>query len=299
MTVERKARLMLKLLERTIHSLDDRLLLLAPSAPVPGLFQNLETDSLSHAQLIREMQTLRGSVYLQDGAIGRHELTAEGLHETAEDERSWHLLTLDRNRRVSGCLWYLEHASDVRVDQLRVRHTPLARGGWREKLWSRVEAELARARRFGLNYIEAGGWAVSPESRCTTEGLLLALGSFSLARLRGDCLGISTATVRHCSSSILRRLGGAPLKAGDATVPRYYRSSIQLRDGDPSIRLAVSRQRYTSLVKLLQQKMSEIQVIAPAVSAALAAGVRADAAPAGSWANNWTRPDLSQPAFAR
>ena len=290
---------MLKLLERTIHSLDDRLVLLAPNAPVPGLFQNLETDSLSHAQLIREMQTLRGSVYLQDGAIGRHELTAEGLHETAEDERSWHLLTLDRNRRVSGCLWYLEHASDVRVDQLRVRHTPLARGGWREKLWSGVEAELARARRLGLNYIEAGGWAVSPESRCTTEGLLLALGSFSLARLRGDCLGISTATVRHCSSSILRRLGGAPLKAGDATVPRYYNPRYNCEMEILRFDSRYPGRRYASLVKLLQQKMSEIQVIAPAVSAALAAGVRANAAPAGSWANNWTRPDLSQPAFAR
>src|ERR671915_1050011 len=92
---ERKARLMLKLLERAINSLDDRLVLLAPNAPVPGIFQNIETDSRRHAQLVREMQTLRGSVYLQEGAIRRDELSAEGLHETAEDERSWHLLTLD------------------------------------------------------------------------------------------------------------------------------------------------------------------------------------------------------------
>jgi hypothetical protein len=293
------AKHMLKLLERAINSLDDRLVLLAPNAAVSGLFQNIETDSRQHAQLVREMQTLRGSVYLQEGAIGRDELSAEGLHETAEDERSWHLLTLDKNRRVSGCIWYLEHDTDVSVDQLRVRHTPLARSGWREKLWSGVEAEVARARRFGLNYIEAGGWAVSPESRCTTDGLVLAIGSFSLARLRGDCLGITTATVRHCSSSILRRLGGAPLKADEAILPRYYDPRYSC---DMEILRFDSRypgKRYAGLVKLLQQKLSEIQLIAPAVSSPLVAGVRAMSAASGAWSDGWGEHAVAQPAFAR
>ena len=35
---------MLKLLERTIASLDERLILLAPEARVPGFFQNVEHD---------------------------------------------------------------------------------------------------------------------------------------------------------------------------------------------------------------------------------------------------------------
>lgn len=290
---------MLKLLERTINSLDDRFVLLAPSAPTPGIFENVETDPDRHAQLVRDMQMLRGSVYLQEGAIRREELSDEGLHETAEDERSWHLLTLDKDRRVSGCIWYLEHDTDVQAEQLRVRYTPLARGTWREKLWSGVEAEIARARRLGLNYIEAGGWAVSPESRCTSEGLILAIGSFSLARLRGDCLGITTATVRHCSSSILRRLGGAPLKTGDATVPRYYDPRYNC---DMEILRFDSRhpgKRYAGLVKLLQQKLSEIPVIAPAVNAAASVAGVSSALRGGNWAESWTQPELSQHAFAR
>jgi hypothetical protein len=288
---------MLKLLERTIHTLDDRLVLLAPHSSVPDIFQNVETDSRRHGQLVREMQALRGSVYLQDGAIGRDQLSKDGLHETTEDQRSWHLLTLDKNQRVSGCAWYLEHDSSVSVNQLRVRHTPLARGGWRKKLWSGVEAELARARRFGLRYVEVGGWAVSAESRCTSEGLVLALAGYSLGRIRGNCLGITTATVRHCSSSILRRLGGAPLATGDATVPRYYDPRY---DCDMEILRFDSRypgSKYAGLVKLLQQKMSEIQVIASAVSAPLVAAA-ASSEPGISWSDRWAQP-LAEPVFAR
>jgi hypothetical protein len=287
---------MLKLLERTIHSLDDRLLLLAPHSSVPELFKNVDTDARRHGQLVREMQALRGSVYLQDGAIGRDQLSPEGLHETAEDQRSWHLLTLDKDSRVSGCAWYLEHDSSVSVDELRVRHTPLARGGWRTKLWRGVEAELARARRFGLRYVEVGGWAVSAESRCTSEGLVLALAGYSLGRIRGGCLGITTATVRHCSSSILRRLGGAPLAAGDATVPRYYDPRY---DCDMEILRFDSRypgRKYAGLIKLLQEKMSEIQVIASTVAAPLVAPASEAAS---AWSDSWSQQPLSQPAYAR
>jgi hypothetical protein len=300
---------MLKLLERTIHSLDDRLVLLAPKASVPALFQppifqprlfqNVESDSQRHAFLVREMQALRGSIYLHDGAIGRDQLSAEGLHETAEDERSWHLLTLDKNRRVSGCAWYLEHDSLVRVDELRVRHTPLARSGWREKLWSGVETELARARQLGLRYVEVGGWAVSAESRCTSEGLMLALAGYSLGRIRGGCLGITTATVRHGSSSILRRLGGAPLVAGESTVPRYYDPRY---DCDMEILRFDSRypgKKYAGLITLLQQKMSSIHVIAPTVTVPLVAAQTSHSLPPGSWTHGWARTALAQTAFAR
>src|SRR4051812_45115959 len=169
------------------------------------------------------MQRLRGHIYLHDGALQPHHLSQDGLHQTPEDDKSWHLLTLDERQRVTGCAWYLQHDSAVGVEDLRVRNCPLARvTEWRKSLWSGVEAELARARRELLRYAEVGGWAVAPESRCTSEGLLLALAGYSLGRICGDCLGITTATVRHCSSSILRRLGGAPLEASDGQVPSYY-----------------------------------------------------------------------------
>ena len=96
-----------------VHALDDRLVLLAPDSSVVKKFRNANIDSRRHGQLVREMQALRGSVYLHDGAIRPDQLSADGLHETAEDERSWHLLTVDKDQRVTGCAWYLEHDGSV------------------------------------------------------------------------------------------------------------------------------------------------------------------------------------------
>ena len=286
---------MLKLLERTIHSLDDRLVLLAPDSSVADRFRNTNIDSRRHGRLVREMQALRGSVYLHDGAIGRDQLSADGLHETVEDERSWHLLTVDKDHRVTGCAWYLEHEGSVSVDHLRVRHTPLARSAWRQKLWRGVEAELRRARQAGLRYVEVGGWAVAPESRCTSEGLVLALAGYSLGRIRGGCLGITTATVRHCSSSILRRLGGAPLASGESEVPRYFDPRY---DCDMEILRFDSRypgRKYADLIRMLQEKMRDIHVIAPMMRTSRASR---NLVTAGSWPHAWPQPSLRQPVFA-
>jgi len=264
-TSTRKAERMLTLLERTITSLDRRLVLLAPQSRVSGFFKNVENDSRRHRDLVREMQKLRGSIYLQDGALGREQLSAEGLHETDEDEQSWHLLMMDSRQRITGCAWYLEHdvtGTTVRLDDLRVRHSPLARmDEWRDQLKTGVETELSRARREKLRYAEVGGWAVSKHSRCTSEGLVLALAGYSLGRLRGGCLGITTATVRHCSSSILRRIGGAPLEADGAAVPSYY---------DPRYKCEMEILRFDSrnpapkfnaLIDRLRDKLATVPVI--------------------------------------
>jgi len=255
----------LKLLERTVASLDKRLILLAPTADVPGFFENVEHDAVGHRRLVREMQRLRGKIYLNDGALERTQLTLDGLHETAEDQKSWHLLMVDRCRRVTGCAWYLEHPSSVEVDDLRVRHTPLARSAeWRGKLWKGVQSELKRARREALQYAEVGGWAVAEQSRCTSEGLVLALAGYSLGRICGDCLGITTATVRHCSSSILRRLGGAPLAADGAPVPSYYDPRYGCEMEILRFDSRHPNPKFNNLIERLREKMATVSILAPA-----------------------------------
>jgi hypothetical protein len=52
--------------------------------------------------------------------------------------------------------------------------------------------------------------------------LRIALGMFSVARLMGGCIGVTTATERHCSSSILRRIGGSSLNTKGVEIPRYF-----------------------------------------------------------------------------
>jgi hypothetical protein len=212
------------LLERSIRSVDQRLVLLAPpKATIPPFFERLDASYERHWDLLREVQRLRGHVYLNDGALAPEQLSPEGLHQTQEDHKSWHLLVVDKRQRITACLWYLQHENTTQFDNLRVRHCGLAHVQDRHaSLRTGVESELLRARRERLHYAEIGGWAVSSEGRHTSQGLLLALATFSLGRVFGGALGITTATVRHCSSTILRRLGGSHLEVDGSTVAPYY-----------------------------------------------------------------------------
>lgn len=255
---------MLRLLERSIATIDERLVLLAPPhASIPEFFEHVTTDSRRHGELLREVQRLRGSVYLRDGALEKHQLSVDGLHETPEDERSWHLLALDpQHRQITAGVWYLEHDNGVRPDDLRVRSCPLARHAtWRGRLQRAIESEITRARQYGLRYSELGGWAVAEERRRSPEGLVLALAAYSLGRICGGALGLTTATVRHCSSTILRRLGGSPLKVDGISVPPYY---------DPKYKCMMeilrfdSRRpsaRYVGLIELLKEKLASVLVV--------------------------------------
>jgi len=258
---------MLKLLERTIASLHGRLLVLAPAqvhhADTGAPFRNVVADSGLRAYLLHEVQRLRGAIYFEDGAVQEHQLSADGRHHTEEDERSWHLLFLDAAGRVSACVWYRDLGLAPSLDELRVGSTPLTEvDEWRGKLTSAVEGELAKARHHGLTFAEIGGWAVAAESRCTCQGLLLALGAYSLGRLLGGALGMTTATVRHASSSILRRLGGSSLEVNGEAIPSYY---------DPKYRCVMellrfdSRQpnaRYSRVIEHLCEKLLEVPVLA-------------------------------------
>lgn len=255
---------MLRLLERNIASVENRLVLLAPpQAAVPSHFRNVTYDFTQHRALVREMQKLRGSVYLEEGNVRHDQLTADGLHETPEDARSWHLLMSDGRGGVSSCAWYLEHENTTSIESLRIRNCPLARvDDWSDHLKTAVESELARARRNRIRYAEVGGWAVSKQRRCTSEGLVLALAAYGLCRTLGGALGITTANVKHSSSSILRRLGGSYLQAGGKTIPAYfdhrYNADIEILRFD-SRRPAG---KYAYLIDMLRGKLSNVQIVA-------------------------------------
>jgi hypothetical protein len=85
-----------------------------------------------------------------------------------------------------------------------------------------VEDELVYARRSSLTLVEPGGWALTPDLRGSMEALSIAVSAFAWTQIVGGCLGFITATVRHGSSSILRRLGGVSLRSGELTLPTYF-----------------------------------------------------------------------------
>jgi hypothetical protein len=255
---------MLRLLERNIGTIEKRLVLVAPpKASISKSFRNITVDARRHCELVEEMQRLRGSVYLSDGAVLPSQLTSEGLHQTPEDARSWHLLMLNASQRVSSCAWYMEHDDTARFEHLRVRQCALARSdGWRERLVKAVEAELLRARKEGLRYAEVGGWAVAKQSRCTSEGLLLALAAYSLGRRLGGALGLTTATVRHSSSTILRRIGGSVLVSGESVIPPYYDPKYDCEMELLSFDSRRPNPKYDALIQLLGGRLENVRVFA-------------------------------------
>jgi hypothetical protein len=187
------------------------------------VFRCAARDDAAHAHLLAEVQRLRGSIYLDDGAILPEELTSDGRHYQEIDGRSWHVLTLNAGGRISGCLRVLDETTAGGFEDLWIRHSAMARSdGWGYRLRQAIETEMQSARREGLAFGEVGGWAIAAERRCTTDALRIILATYALLELLGGSKGVATATCRHCSAPVLRRIGLSSLVAGDCELPAYY-----------------------------------------------------------------------------
>jgi len=261
---------MLKLLERSVSDLDRRLVLLAPPhASVPDLFTNVDEDVRFHCALVREMQRLRGSIYVDEHNVTRDQLTPDGRHRTPEDDKSWHLIMTDDRGRLTSCALFLPHENASSLQDLRIRNSPLATtDAWSDSLKGAVKSEIDRARQAGLRLVELGGWAIQKERRCTSEGLLMVLSIYSLSRMLGGAIGITTANVAHSCSSILRRLGGSSLEFEGTKIPPYfdprYNTEIELLRFD-------SRRpgtRYVGLLDMIQEKLANVVVFASSLDTA-------------------------------
>jgi len=255
---------MLRMIERSIEALDRHMVILAPpQATGTAALGSVSFDPERHQQLLHQMQRLRGAIYLRGGNVTEAQLTADGRHQTPEDERAWHLLMTDAAGHVTSCVLYLEHDVDtVTMDDLRVRHCPLVHDErWQSTLFGAVSSEIAKARRLGLAYAEIGGLAVDESRRCSTDSLMLALATYALGRLRGGALGITTANVAHSCSSILRRLGGASLEHRGTEIPAYfderYDTEIELLRFDsrnPSL-------KYTGIIDQVRRRLLSVPTL--------------------------------------
>lgn len=213
----------MSLVARSLETLARDVVLLAPpNRSLSDCFRKVD-HPLRHQRLLRSMQKLRGEIYLGDGAIERWQLLPDGRHEQPIDYESWHILALDDEGKVSGCVRYHEQSNKVSFQDLGVRQSALAVSPWWGKMLRvAIENELAAARLKHVAYVEVGGWAIAAERRCSPEALRLVMVTYALAQLLGGCRGITTATVRHHSSTILRKLGGRPLEVNGCELPAYY-----------------------------------------------------------------------------
>src|ERR1700744_5366922 len=97
---------------RGISTSSRQMVLLAPSlSATSDFFADVTMCRDRHEDLIEELQELRGRIYLEEGPITEDELIND-RHQQPSDDRSWHLLILDKNR-VCGCARYLEHSNRV------------------------------------------------------------------------------------------------------------------------------------------------------------------------------------------
>ena len=147
---------------------------------------------------------------------------------------------VDSARRVTGCAWYLEHPSEVaraRFARPQLRRSPVWPNG--EASSGRVSKPSSSAlARHSCNYAEVGGWAVSEQSRCTSEGLVLALAGYSLGRICGEL----SRNYHRDSAPLLvvhfaapRRRAAAGRRRLDSLV---LRPALSVRDGDSPVRFA-------------------------------------------------------------
>jgi hypothetical protein len=190
---------------------------------VSNVFRNVTVNKQRHNDLMAAMQRFRGRIYTGDGAVRASDLTADGRHRVRADDESWHVLTLDQNGQVCACLRYLQEERARGFDDLWVRHAALTRlAALGRKFRTAVEAEMARARQMRIGFGEVGGWAVAEDRRGTLEPLRIILATYGLLELLGGCAGVATATSRHSSASMLRRIGLRSLQVDGEDLPPYY-----------------------------------------------------------------------------
>lgn len=206
-----------------------QLTLLAPSPDAfPSSFRRVSVDPEQHGILMKQMQRLRGAVYVEEGALQPDVLDRTGCHVSPADLRSFHVLALNRHQQVVGCCRFRPHRDDVCFEQLALAEAPLAQDPiLGAGLRAAVEQQMAWARERGYLYVEIGGWALHASIRHSTEALRIAALNFSLGVALGGSAGVCTATLRHNSAMILRRLGGRPLSHNGLTIPPYYDDRYQ------------------------------------------------------------------------
>jgi len=239
------------------------IVLLAPPGHRSPLNHTIQ-DPSRHACLLAQTQRLRGRIYLEDGAIKPHQLTPDGRHVQPADAMSWHFLVLDHEDRVKACIRYFAHSSQVSFGELNVTQAIRSQAQeFRNDVRDAIEAKLACASRRDVDYVEMGAWAISEDVRCTSEALRLVLSAFAFAELSGGALGLSCATARHHSSSILKRLGGMPLTTRGREVQPYYDSNYGCEMQLLSFDSDSPNPRYAAAIRDCGNALLQVPVISP------------------------------------
>jgi hypothetical protein len=237
-----------------------QLKILAPTlSDVPSTLSNVRIGSTLHTNLIYAIQLLRGSVYKEYAPIaGRRR--SDGRHYLPSDAQSWHIVLQDTcEQQIAGCIRYRQIRGDY--EELGVSKSALAHSRrYGPLLRAAIERDITATSNTGMHYAEVGMWALRPEVRCSSAAVNLALTMFVLAEHLGGGIGITTATTRHHSACILRRLGGRGLAGLSAYYEPKYGCVIEVL----RFALADLDSRFASRLDQLRTEIRHIDIICAA-----------------------------------
>lgn len=240
-----------------------RFLVLAPSVgPRAPTWSSTRADKRLYRSVLQATQRFRGQVYVKDGAIQERQLDAERRYRMHRDEESWHMLLVTPKLQIAGCARYLVHPNTITFEELALKHSPLAHDEtWGSKVRHAFETEIRIARSEGLPYVELGGWALGEKWRGSMAALKILLASYAWAKLMGGWRCACTATVRHGSASILRRIGGGSLEYYGQELPAYedpaYGCTMEFLRFDSRY----PNPRFAPLVEKVKAELSEAVII--------------------------------------
>lgn len=198
---------------------------------IPPLFPSPDCDCVigetfpsiaEHCDAISEVQRFRGRVYVADSAIPASALDEKGRHSQDFDFENYHLCLRDRERRIRGCFRLrlydpTPEIRDLKLHELIERMPSALAVLCYGALASVFELSWQERVRIG----EVGGWAVDEELRHHRASTLLPFAAWSLYQIIGNAIVLASATTRHHSSAILKRIGGFALRHRDEQLPGF------------------------------------------------------------------------------
>jgi hypothetical protein len=185
-------------------------------------FDDVVVDELAYHDLLGDVQRFRGQSYLADGALRPADLAPDGRHQQPIDPYSWHLVIRNEGREVVSCARYYSLPNPSFETTLTSRSRLAKEPEWESHVRSLVEHSIRQARDRGAQFAELGGWCVAESARKTSHALRSVLTMYALGEILGGTVGLSTATTRHSSSSILQRLGANKAGWQGITLPTYF-----------------------------------------------------------------------------
>jgi hypothetical protein len=111
--------------------------------------------------------------------------------------------------------------------------------------------------------MEPGGWVLDEKLRGTSEATTIALSAIAWSQLMGECLAYVTATVKHGSCSIMRRLGGHSVHFGGQALPRYYEPDYQCEMELLRLQTQALNPKFDSMLAPLRHILASATVLQP------------------------------------